>query len=564
MRPIPVLFAVFALAAAGCRTSGYGTAAKADTIEAYRAFLRDFPKDDMAEPAQARLAELEFVEASRLHTVLAYKRFLEEFSDSSKAQAARSLLAGLRFNAAKQRGTAQAMRQFLKDHPDSAYRDEADKLLTEAEFKEVSTLTDQDRLSRIVAEHPDDPRRADAEARLDDQAFKVAAATGAHKLFAYLRDNPAGVHRDEAKARLLSLRLDGLLFSGLLDEARAEAGRTPLAARLPDLAARFDRAAAERAAQGSSEPAVKAAQVGNYLRSLDDLEKSLQAPDALDRWQAAEELGQVVSVRAIDPLLTAFRSSRSPLVRQRAFDSLGAVLSALPRRVAEYEVASRLEAMRPTASDAAVYLPVAALLDLSGQLEAAATEYQRAFDPLSPDPVVLRRWAQIRRERRQFFSAAVAARQLALWANATARDEEAKSAAASLTASRQLCAAVQAAHFALEIITEARGQKTEFPEDLEEFEARAREGERLAQARLRDAELLLKTQDPNARTCDDRRVADRLAEAEKARTEALRQVSAKLPKVAAWVLAIAAERDPSPAIRAEAAKLLAARPSAAK
>ncbi|MHB8873730.1 MAG: outer membrane protein assembly factor BamD [Myxococcaceae bacterium] len=545
------------LAAAGCRSSAYSAAAKADTIEAYRAFLRANPKDDLAEPAQARLEELEFIEASRLHTVVAYKRYLEEFPESPKVRAAQALLEGLRFNAAKGQASSQGLRRFLKDHPDGAHREEAEKLLTEAEFKEVSTLTDQDRLARIVADHPDDPRRADAEARLDDQAFRVAAASGASKLLGYLRDFPAGVHRQEAKARLFSLKLDGLLTSGLLDEARQEAARSPLSAGLADLPARFERASAERAALGSKEPAAQSAQAGNYLRSVEDLEKSLAAPDPLDRWQAAEELGQHVSVRAIDPLLNAFRSSRSALVRQRAFESLGAVLSALPRRVADYEVSIRLEAMRPNASDAAVYLPVAALLDLSGQLEAAATEYQRAFDPSSPDPVVLRRWAQIRRERRQFFSAAVAARQLALWALSAARDEEGTN---GLAASRQLCAAVQASRFALEVISEARLQKTEFPEDLEEFEARAQEAGKLSGARLKDAELLLKTQDPNARGCEDRRVADRLAEAERTRTEALQQVSAKLPKLAPLLLSVAAERDPSPAVRAEAARLVAARP----
>ncbi len=557
MSRLLAVLALVGLSAGGCRSSAYGVAAKADTATAYRAFLRAHPKDDLAEPAEARLADLEFAEASRLHTVLAYKRYLDEFPDSAKTFAAKALLEGLRFNAARQRGSPEAYRQFLEDHPDGAHRAEAEQLLDGAERQAATTSTDLGKLARLAAERPEAPGHAEAETRFDDQAYKVAAGTGAGKLFAYLRDFPAGAHRDEAKARLLSLELDGLLFSGQLEDAEALAARSPLAASLGDLGARFDRAKAERAALATQATAAQAATVGNYLRSLDDLDRSLSAPDPLDRWQAAEELGQHVSVRAVDLLLGALRASHHPLVRQRAFESLGAVLSVLPRRVADYEVAARLEALRPNASDAAVFLPMAALLDLSGQLDAGATEYQRAFDPAEPDPVVLRRWAQIRRERRQFFSAAVAARQLALWALAQARLNETPPAPAALSASRQLCAAVQAPRFALEVIAEARTQKTEFPEDLEEFEGRAREAERLSVARLRDAELVLRTDSPNARGCEDRRLADRLADAEKNRSDALSRLRAKVPRVAPMLLELAAARDPSPRVRAEAARLVA-------
>ncbi|MFY0576191.1 HEAT repeat domain-containing protein [Cystobacter fuscus] len=149
----------------------------------------------------------------------------------------------------------------------------------------------------------------------------------------------------------------------------------------------------------------------HYLRSLEDLGRALVAPDPMDRWQAAQELGQHVSVKALDPLLEALRSGRNPLIRWQALESLETVLRALPRRVAEYEVAVRLEALREKAGSPELYLRTAVLLDLSGRVGEAAAEYQRAFLPEDPDPVVLRRWIRLREERLQAFSAAVAARQ---------------------------------------------------------------------------------------------------------------------------------------------------------
>jgi hypothetical protein len=279
----------------------------------------------------------------------------------------------------------------------------------------------------------------------------------------------------------------------------------------------------------------------------------------MDRWQAAEELGQHVSVKVLDPLLETFRAGRNPLVRQRALDGLRTVLGALPKPVADYEVAVRLESLRERAGSPELYLSMAALLDLSGRLGEASTEYQRAFVPEEPDPVVLRRWVQLREERRQSFSAAVAARQLALWALRVAREESiSPEGNVPLAASRQLCAAVDNARVASEAIARARKTNTEFPEDLDGFAVTASDALKLAEARLADAELLLRERSPGARTCGDDAVRERLASAVSERREALRAVGSKLPKLAPLLLEVARERDPSPEIRAEAAARLTA------
>ncbi len=541
------------LLASGCRSTAYDAAVRADTPEAYRKFLREHPRDENAEAASSRLAELELAEARRLHTVVAYKRFLDEFPDAPQAATAKALLEGMRFNAAKEKNTALAWRQFLADHPDGKHRAEAERALADAELADAANSSDAAKLKRAIAENPDDPRAAEVRQRLDDRAFEQAKAGGARALFAYLREFPAGRHREAARAELLSIEIDGLLFSGLVDEAR-ERARSPLAKAMPDLVDRLERAERERALLPAKDTLAQSAQASHYLRSLEDLDRSLGAPDPLDRWQAAEELGQHVSVKAIDPLLRAIRDSRQVLVRQKAFDSLANVLLALPPRLTEYEVERRLEELEATAQDAQVHLVMAVLLDLSGRLDEAAVEYQRAFDRDAPDPLVLRRWTHIRRSRNQHYSAAVAARQISLWALQVAQDESLTPATA-LSAARQLCGALHLSREALDVVVEARRHPTEFPDDLAELEARAREAVALAEAKLKDAELLLQTSEPDVRPCADRRVAERIEAGEKTRAEALRVISKRLPRLAPALIAAARDRDPSPRIRALAAGL---------
>ncbi|MBX5481089.1 MAG: HEAT repeat domain-containing protein [Myxococcaceae bacterium] len=552
--------AVFVLSFA-CASSRWAATREADTAEAYRAFLRDYPNDENAETARMLLSEKEFEAASAQHTVLAYKRFLEEFPDSPKASAARALLEGLRFNAAQATNTAQAWRLFLSDHPDGAHRAEAERALAEAEFREAGSASSVDALTRLLREHPDDPRRAEIEARLDDQAFEAAEKSGAFAFYDYLRRFPAGAHREQAQAELFGLHIRSLLVSGRVEEARAAVAQSPLAPKVHGLEQAIADAAERQKVLASTDPLVRAAQAGNYLRSIPDLIKSLSAPDPLDRWQAAEELGQYVTADVLDPLIDAFRSARNPLIRQHAFDSIRSVVAALPTDIAQYEIATRLEALRDRASSPETFVVVAALEDAAGDLPAAAAEYQRSWDPNLPDPVILRRWVDIRRARNQHYSAAVAARQLALWAKGVAEASQLPPAGQRIPVPdvRELCAASTYARFALAAIRESQGRTKDFPEDLAQYELQALDASRLADARLKDAELALRTQNPNAHTCDDRRVEDRIAASVKERANALRALSRRGGPAAEVVLMRAREMDPSFEIRQIASAIPQAR-----
>ena len=81
---------------------------------------------------------------------------------------------------------------------------------------------------------------------------------------------------------------------------------------------------------------------------------------------------------------------------------------------------------------------------------------------------------------------------------------------------------------------------------------------KLSEARLADAELLLREQNPNVRLCRDQQVRERLGNAVKERTAALEAVGAKLPKLAPVLLELARDRDPSAQVRSVAAARLTA------
>lgn len=522
--------------------------------EALRAQVAADPHSSRGEAALADLVELEFQRASAQHTVLGWKRFLEKHPTAPRADEARARLETLRFTGAKARGSAGAWERFLVEHPNGAHAEEARRELAEARRREATGGG-----APVALDRGSEGAAAGGEAgdQLDHAAWDQAQGGATRKLLDYLRGHPAGLHREAAQRELFSRTLDVLLYEGELLRAREEAAKSPLTSGITDLEGRFDAAERTRRVLARASEPLRAALPSHYLRPLADLRRSLTAPDPLDRWQAAEELGEHSEPAAIDPLLDALRGARSPLVRQRAFESLQRVAAALPPALADHTLTQRTEALAALGDSPEVLIALAALAEAQGAPAQALTLFGLALQPVDPEPLVLLRTAQLRAQLGQPFSSAVAARQLAVWARDTAQRLDPSGPDFSpLWGARSLCAAVEYATAAEEALVKARASSTDFPEDLAEFLRVALEARRLGVARLRDAEAVLQRQDPHALRCTDRRVVDRLEEGRRLRIQAISKLG-KEPEARA-ILELAAARDPAPEVRAAAAARLTA------
>ncbi len=497
MKPVLRLCGSLLVLALSCRDSAFSQASKADTVTAYRQFLEQNPNDINRENAQSRLEELEFEAAQKAHTAVAYKRFLSDHPEGPYVSRVQQRLEGLRFNAAVDKNTVAGWRLFLNEHPTGAHREEAETALLELETQKLESGTPPapgEPLSAAAAQVLAERRAQVNEA----QAFQDAQNT--RQLLDYLEAFPSGAHRDDVKGKLLRLEVESLLFEGEIEAAKTKMTQSPLAASWTDWPKAVAEAQRYFEALNGTATNLRPLSPQADLFPLAEVLASLESSAAFDRSQAASSLGFYMTPQVIAPLLRSIRVGRTTLVRQRAFESLRRVFRLMPRTVADYALTTRLADLSTKASDEGLSLPVAVLLDIQGRVDDAASEYQKAYAPQDPDPLILRRLIELRMERGKQFSAAVACRTLALESKRVF--DELQVAGNGVTAAREYCGAVEMARFAAQTLAKIKQADTsEFAADVESFEKAAQATLTLGLAKLRDAELVMLTAAPGSPTC---------------------------------------------------------------
>ncbi len=584
-RVLPVV-----LALCGC-TSAYEKARGQDTAEAYRTFLRENPGDPASTMARGRLAELEFQHARRQHTVLGYKRFLAAFGDTSRASDAKVLLEGLRFEAARHEGSSSGWLEFLREHPSGAHAQEARLALQEADFKVAAEAADSKSMSDFLARHPSSPHREEAERALDDRLYAEASQAGPRGLAEYLERYTAGRHRDAARARLSARdalaraqigdfkgsrrRAELILDAAVRAEVEARIARLELEWTAADLEPRGllgfalkhdgelaaearQRAQALGGARGPGkalEGFARRLDPARYARPEEELIRVLRAPDARDRWLAAEELGRTGSLAAIDPLLDAVATSRFSRVRTRAFEALTRIFTLLPADTLDLEVRGRIESLRKMAQGADLHIKLGVLNELVGAPRAAATDYERALRAEVGDAFALWRLAKVRAGEGEAFSAGVAARELATRVLQVTEQRTQDEGLSPLLLSRTLCGSRDEAREALAVLQSVPAEVArDFTEDHALFVRRADEAHRVASARLTDAEVKARWNDRGFKGCDDDgQMGARLEEGEADRLAAVQEMAKANDPRLRPALERVASRDPSPKVR-EAAR----------
>jgi len=156
---IPAILVLLAAALlAGCAGRAWREARDADTIQAYHAFLREYPDASHAREARARL---ELVRIRKRPTRDRYEAFREEFGTADLLAELRPHVEEAYFLHARAVGTPAAYREFLDDFPDGTF---AARARGNAEYLERAGFEgDTEALSSFVAAHPESDFAAEAE-----------------------------------------------------------------------------------------------------------------------------------------------------------------------------------------------------------------------------------------------------------------------------------------------------------------------------------------------------------------------------------------------------------------
>lgn len=120
-----VLPAVLLLLGANCAAESYNSARAVDTINAYEAFLREYPHGELADQARDRLRRLveerDWIAASESDTLESYAQFLQKHPQGRLTDQASNRLSRLiekrDWDAASASDTTPSYQEFLRRHP---------------------------------------------------------------------------------------------------------------------------------------------------------------------------------------------------------------------------------------------------------------------------------------------------------------------------------------------------------------------------------------------------------------------------------------------------------------
>lgn len=138
-----IRFLFVALLLAGC-DDPYGDAKKADTIEAYQAYLDTKPTGADALVAESRLEELMVAKAEESKAIADYDAVLTRFPKSKKTEAIQKGRAAAAFAVAEKDGSVEAWQKFLDEDPfaDSALRKRATTMVDVAKIAPTIQITE--------------------------------------------------------------------------------------------------------------------------------------------------------------------------------------------------------------------------------------------------------------------------------------------------------------------------------------------------------------------------------------------------------------------------------------
>lgn len=173
------LFLSFFLLVAAC-ADPYGDAKKADTIDAYEAFLATDPGGSEKLGAEQRLEELLVTRAEETKAVADFDKVIARFPKSRQIKKLKEGRANASFAAAEADGSGDAWKKFLDENPDAdgALKKRARAQVAVAEYKDKLAFGEPKVEQVNLAEDPKGPK--------DGWGFTVTVTNNGDKSLSYL------------------------------------------------------------------------------------------------------------------------------------------------------------------------------------------------------------------------------------------------------------------------------------------------------------------------------------------------------------------------------------------
>lgn len=182
-------------------------AQKANTIESYQEFLRNYPESEFFNAANLKLIELEFNKAKKVNTIDGYKYFLDEYGENSFTEEVKNNLIECEFYKAKNKNTISAYKEFLRKYPDSEFSNSAKYSISKIDFQTSKRINTIESYQQYIEKYPNNKFTKEASNLLEELEFDNAQKINSVTAYeSYILQYPDGVRAKEAEKSINEIR----------------------------------------------------------------------------------------------------------------------------------------------------------------------------------------------------------------------------------------------------------------------------------------------------------------------------------------------------------------------
>lgn len=175
---------------------------RTDTLEAYEAYLAEFPQGPSADKARDRAATLAFRKADATGTRESYKRFRDDYPRHRLASDALRKEKAVAFQAAEKDGSPEAYLGFSAVYPGTDEAESAIQIARRRAWEEARKAGTPEAFVHVAELFPGTELASNAESRADELAWPVAERSATIERYRWFRRLlPRSPHAAEARVR---------------------------------------------------------------------------------------------------------------------------------------------------------------------------------------------------------------------------------------------------------------------------------------------------------------------------------------------------------------------------